>query len=64
MTRRRSNPLALAMMALLFERPMHPYEMASSMRTRRKEGSIRLSYGSLYSWDTPTCAARSCRRSF
>jgi hypothetical protein len=42
MTRRRSNPLALAVMALLFERPMHPYEMASSMRTRRKEESIRL----------------------
>jgi DNA-binding PadR family transcriptional regulator len=49
MTRRRSNPLALAVMALLFERPMHPYEMASSMRTRRKEESIRLNYGSLYS---------------
>ena len=49
MTRRRSNPLALAVMALLFERPMHPYVMASSMRTRRKEESIRLNYGSLYS---------------
>jgi DNA-binding PadR family transcriptional regulator len=49
MTRRRSNPLALAVMAFLFERPMHPYEMASSMRTRRKEESIRLNYGSLYS---------------
>jgi len=25
---RLANPLALAVLALLFERPMHPYEMA------------------------------------
>ena len=30
--RRVSNPLALAVMALLYERPMHPYEMVSTMR--------------------------------
>src|SRR5690606_1595900 len=46
--RRRGNPLALAVLALLFERPMHPYEMAVTLRERRKEESIRLNYGSLY----------------
>lgn len=43
-----SNPLALAVLACLFERPMHPYEMASTMRERGKERSIKLNYGSLY----------------
>jgi len=43
-----SNPLALAILVLLYERPMHPYEMATTMRERRKEHSIRLNYGSLY----------------
>jgi DNA-binding PadR family transcriptional regulator len=43
-----SNPLALATLVLLFERPMHPYEMASTLRERRKESSIKLNYGSLY----------------
>jgi len=44
-----SNPLALAVMALLYERPMHPYEMVSTMRERRKHESVRLRYSSLYS---------------
>jgi DNA-binding PadR family transcriptional regulator len=43
-----SNPLALAVLACLFERPMHPYEMAATMRERGKEHSIKLNYGSLY----------------
>jgi DNA-binding PadR family transcriptional regulator len=43
-----SNPLALAVLALLFERPMHPYEMGVIMRQRHKEESIKLRYGSLY----------------
>jgi DNA-binding PadR family transcriptional regulator len=43
-----SNPLALAILVLLFERPMHPYEMATTMHERGKEKSIRLNYGSLY----------------
>jgi DNA-binding PadR family transcriptional regulator len=43
-----SNPLALAVLALLFERPMHPYEMALILKQRRKEDSIKLRYGSLY----------------
>jgi DNA-binding PadR family transcriptional regulator len=43
-----SNPLALAILVLLYERPMHPYEMATTMRERGKEKSVRLNYGSLY----------------
>jgi DNA-binding PadR family transcriptional regulator len=43
-----SNPLALAVLALLFERPMHPYEMGVILKQRHKEESIKLRYGSLY----------------
>jgi DNA-binding PadR family transcriptional regulator len=43
-----SNPLALAVLACVHERPMHPYEMASTLRERGKEHSIKLNYGSLY----------------
>ena len=43
-----SNPLALAVLALLFERPMHPYEMGLLLKQRHKEDSIKLRYGSLY----------------
>lgn len=43
-----TNPLALAVLALLFERSMHPYEMASTLRERQKDASIKLNYGSLY----------------
>jgi DNA-binding PadR family transcriptional regulator len=46
--RRLSNPLALAVMVLLYERPMHPYAMAATLRARHKEDSIKLRYGSLY----------------
>jgi DNA-binding PadR family transcriptional regulator len=49
MTRRRvSNPLALAVLACLSEKPMHPYEISTTLRTRGKERSIKLNYGSLY----------------
>ena len=47
--RKVANPLALAVMALLYERPMHAYEMISLMRERRKHESVRLKYSSLYS---------------
>ena len=50
MSRRKvSNPLALAVLACLYERPMHPYEIASTLRERHKDDSIKLNYGSLYS---------------
>jgi DNA-binding PadR family transcriptional regulator len=47
-SRQSSNPLALAVLVLLFERPMHPYEIAATLRMRNKGGSIKLRYGSLY----------------
>jgi DNA-binding PadR family transcriptional regulator len=47
-TRGRSNPLALAILASLFEKPMHPYEVAQTLRHRAKHESVRLNYGSLY----------------
>ncbi len=46
--RRLTNPLALAVLVLLYERAMHPYEMACTLRERHKEASIKLNYGSLY----------------
>ncbi len=50
MTRRRvGNPLALAVLSCLSERPMHPYEISTTLRSRGKEQSIKLNYGSLYS---------------
>jgi DNA-binding PadR family transcriptional regulator len=49
MTRRKvSNLLALAILSLLSERPMHPYEISTTLRERHKEESIKLNYGSLY----------------
>lgn len=49
MTRRKvGNPLALAVLACLAERPMHPYEMATTLRERHKDEAIRLNYGALY----------------
>ena len=46
--RKISNPLALAVLVLLFEKSMHPYEMAATLKQRGKEQSIKLRYGSLY----------------
>jgi DNA-binding PadR family transcriptional regulator len=43
-----ANPLALAVLSCLWERPMYPYEMTTSLRERGKEDSIRLNFGSLY----------------
>jgi DNA-binding PadR family transcriptional regulator len=42
------NVLSLAVLALLHEHPMHPYEVAYTMRERRMEDSIKLNYGALY----------------
>jgi len=46
--RKLSNPLALAVMVLLSERPMHPYEIAQTLRQRGKEHSVKINFGSLY----------------
>ena len=46
--RRVSNLLALAVLGSVAERPMHPYEISTSLRSRGKEQSIKLNFGSLY----------------
>lgn len=46
--RKLSNPLALAVLAFLAERSMHPYEIAQLLRQRGKEESIKINFGSLY----------------
>jgi DNA-binding PadR family transcriptional regulator len=43
-----ASPLALAVLGTLAARPMHPYEIASTMRRVGLEYSIKLNYGSLY----------------
>jgi DNA-binding PadR family transcriptional regulator len=42
------SPLALSILQLLDEGPMHPYELASTMRERHQDEFIRLNFGSLY----------------
>lgn len=50
MARRKvSNPLALAVLACVGERPMHPYEISATLKERGKHYSIKLNFGSLYS---------------
>ncbi|MGW4396496.1 PadR family transcriptional regulator [Amycolatopsis nivea] len=46
--RKVSNLLGLAVLATVFERPMHPYEVASLLRERGKEGDLKIKWGSLY----------------
>jgi len=46
--RGRSNPLALAVLGCVYERSMHPYDMAATMKSRGQHESIKLNYGSLY----------------
>jgi DNA-binding PadR family transcriptional regulator len=50
MARRKvGNPLAFAVLGSLVERSMHPYEISSMLKSRGKDLSIKLNYGSLYS---------------
>ena len=44
----RANPLALAVLVVLAEKPSHPYEIATTLRQRQKHETVRLNYGSLY----------------
>ncbi len=46
--RKVSNLLALSLLTLLTERPMYPYEMATALRQRGKDQSIKINWGSLY----------------
>lgn len=47
--RKLSNLLALAVLSLLTERPMHPYELSAVMRQRELSAVIKLNHGTLYS---------------
>lgn len=46
--RKLTNPLALAVLAMLLGRPMHPYEIARLLKVTGKDDSIKIRYGSLY----------------
>jgi DNA-binding PadR family transcriptional regulator len=46
--RKVGNLLALALLSLLAQRPMYPYEMAQTLRARGKDKSIKINWGSLY----------------
>jgi DNA-binding PadR family transcriptional regulator len=42
------NLLGLAVLSVVVQRPMHPYEMASVLRARRKDLDMGIKWGSLY----------------
>ncbi|MGC0418966.1 PadR family transcriptional regulator [Embleya sp. AB8] len=46
--RKVDSTLALAVLVLVAEQPRHPYEIAQVLRSRGKQGSIKINFGSLY----------------
>lgn len=46
--RKLTNPLALTVMTTLWQKPMHPYEIAQTLRRQGKDASTKTNYGSLY----------------
>jgi DNA-binding PadR family transcriptional regulator len=46
--RKVGNLLALALLSLLAQQPMYPYEMAQTLKVRGKDKSIKINWGSLY----------------
>jgi DNA-binding PadR family transcriptional regulator len=46
--RKVGNLLALAVLSAVVQRPMHPYEMASTLRARGKDQDMKIKWGSLY----------------
>jgi len=46
--RKVNNLLALAVLSTVIERPMHPYEIASLLRSRGKEHDMKIKWGSFY----------------
>lgn len=46
--KRPANPLALAVLGLLLERPMHPHAIATTLRERELDRAFKLTTGSLY----------------
>ncbi|MFI1801925.1 PadR family transcriptional regulator [Streptomyces sp. NPDC020379] len=54
--KRPANPLALAVLGLLLEQPMHPHAIATALRERQMDLAFKLTTGSLY--DTVRALAR------
>ncbi|WP_372411711.1 PadR family transcriptional regulator [Streptomyces luteireticuli] len=54
--RRPANPLALAVLGLLLEQPLHPHAMATALRERGMDRAFKVTTGSLY--DTVRALAR------
>ena len=46
--RKVNNLLGLALLSLLWQQPMYPYEMASTLRERGKDNAIKINWGSFY----------------
>lgn len=46
--RKVGNLLALAVLSALVQRPMHPYEMATTLRAWGKEQDMEIKWGSFY----------------
>jgi DNA-binding PadR family transcriptional regulator len=46
--RKVGNLLALALLSLLAQQPMYPYEMAQTLRVRGKDKTLKINWGSLY----------------
>lgn len=54
--KRPANPLALAVLGLLLEQPLHPHAMAAALRERQLDLTFKVTTGSLY--DTVRALAR------
>src|SRR5580704_3755294 len=46
--RKVTNLLALSLLNMLTQRPMYPYEMATTLRERGKDNAIKINWGSFY----------------
>lgn len=46
--RKVSNLMALALLSLLAQQPMYPYEMAQTLKARGKDEHVKVNWGSLY----------------
>jgi DNA-binding PadR family transcriptional regulator len=46
--RKVSNLLALSLLNMLTQRPMYPYEIATTLRERGKDNAIKINWGSFY----------------
>lgn len=46
--RKVGNLMALAVLSVIIQRPMHPYEMASALRAFGKDQDMEIKWGSLY----------------